>query len=103
MAKSFLGIKHTLILWYLKAIIKVRRNALERITPGFYCYFQARTKHIDAVLVESINSGIDQLVILGAGYDSRPYRFREKLKGVQIFEVIKLDEFMDVCVSLVHQ
>jgi len=26
-------------------------------------------------------------VILGAGYDSRPYRFADRLAGVQVFEV----------------
>ena len=30
---------------------------------------------------------MEQLVILGAGYDSRPYRFAEALRGVRVFEV----------------
>ena len=31
--------------------------------------------------------GLDQLVILGAGYDSRPYRFAEALRDIRVFEV----------------
>lgn len=86
MAKSFLGIKTTLFLWYLK-LFRISKSVFERSSPGFYWYFQARTKHIDGIISKSIQSGIDQLIILGSGYDSRPYRFREKLEGIRIFEI----------------
>ena len=52
-----------------------------------YCFVNARTKHIDATLTEALNSGIEQFVILAAGNDSRPYRFREELSGIRIFEL----------------
>lgn len=87
MAKTFLGMKNKLFLWYLKLLGKFCRMSFERSAPGLYWYPQVRTKHIDGILAESIQTGIDQLVILGAGYDSRPYRFRERLEGVRIFEL----------------
>ena len=59
----------------------------ERLAPGGYHYETARVKHIDAVLEAALRRGLDQLVILGAGYDSRPYRFAEALRDVGVFEV----------------
>src|SRR5688572_30752826 len=44
--------------------------------PGIYQYMNARTHHIDRVLAEDVRRGARQLVLLGAGYDSRPYRLR---------------------------
>ena len=46
----------------------------------------ARERYIDDYLQSCIDDGLEQLVILGAGYDSRAYRF-EKLKRVKVFEV----------------
>jgi methyltransferase (TIGR00027 family) len=59
----------------------------ERIVPGGYGFEMARVKHIDAILRQELASGIGQLVILGAGYDSRAYRFADALRGVRVFEV----------------
>jgi methyltransferase (TIGR00027 family) len=59
----------------------------ERMVPGAYYYETARTLHIDRVLREEIRGGITQLVLLGAGYDSRPYRMADALSGVRVFEV----------------
>ncbi len=88
MAKYFLSLKFKIFLWYLRSVQKIIGSGfLERPAPGFYWYFQVRTKHIDSILMKSINAGIEQFVILGAGYDSRPYRFKEKLTGIRIFEV----------------
>ena len=33
-----------------------------------------RTRYIDGVLIEALRTGVDQVVILGAGFDSRAYR-----------------------------
>ena len=43
--------------------------------PGFHEYFIARARYIDDYLATLINDGLQQLVILGAGFDSRAYRF----------------------------
>jgi methyltransferase (TIGR00027 family) len=47
----------------------------------------ARVKHIDSVLVDELRAGLEQLVILGAGFDTRAYRFAEQLVPVRVFEV----------------
>jgi methyltransferase (TIGR00027 family) len=46
-----------------------------------------RTRHIDDVLGESLRAGAAQVVILGAGLDSRAYRFGEAWRGVRVFEL----------------
>jgi methyltransferase (TIGR00027 family) len=46
----------------------------------------ARTRFIDDALKGSLEQGIEQVVILGAGFDSRAYRLRG-LSGVVVFEV----------------
>jgi methyltransferase (TIGR00027 family) len=58
----------------------------ERKVPGMYLYHQARTLYLDELLLAAA-SAVRQIVILGAGFDTRPYRFAEQLKGIRIFEV----------------
>jgi methyltransferase (TIGR00027 family) len=77
----------------LTALVKVpgvRRlmpGVLERILPGGYCFEMARTRYMDDVVEHEVETGIAQLVILGAGFDSRAYRFEDLLGGVAIYEV----------------
>jgi len=48
----------------------------------------ARTRYIDDFLRACLDGGIEQLVILGAGFDTRAYRFRALLpQRVAVFEV----------------
>lgn len=59
----------------------------ERLLPGGYCYETARVKHIDTILQSELDDGLGQLVLLGAGYDTRPYRFADELRDVRVYEV----------------
>jgi methyltransferase (TIGR00027 family) len=54
---------------------------------GILGYVPLRTKLIDDYLQECIENGMAQLVILGAGFDSRAYRLNELKDGIIIFEV----------------
>ena len=70
-----------IVRWF---IIDRRFPGIPVLTMG---YIAVRTRYIDDYLEECIGNGIRQLVILGAGYDSRAYRI-EGLKGkVKVFEV----------------
>jgi len=51
------------------------RDQLEAMLPGAYFFQNVRTKHIDHLLAQALHDGFKQVVILGAGYDSRAYRF----------------------------
>ena len=77
----------------LTAIVKVpllRRLAprvAETLLPGSYWFEMARVKHMDGVLRKEIVAGAQQVVILGAGFDSRAYRFADRLEAIPTFEV----------------
>ena len=46
-----------------------------------------RTKFIDEIVLKRAAAGLDELILLGAGLDSRPYRMTEQLSGVRVIEV----------------
>jgi methyltransferase (TIGR00027 family) len=59
----------------------------EHFVPGLHDYVVARARHIDDRVQELIRDGIAQLVILGAGFDSRAYRIDALRDRVRVFEV----------------
>ena len=59
----------------------------DSLAPGGVDYETARVTHLDELLLSEMDAGLDQVLILGAGYDSRPYRFADALRGVRVFEV----------------
>jgi methyltransferase (TIGR00027 family) len=54
---------------------------------GIMGFILARCRFIDDLLSDELNRGLQQLVILGAGFDSRAYRFDLLSRGVKVFEV----------------
>jgi methyltransferase (TIGR00027 family) len=58
----------------------------EKLAPGFHEHLISRTKFIDELIEKSAVKGIEQYVILGAGYDSRAHRL-ELPSSLKIFEV----------------
>jgi methyltransferase (TIGR00027 family) len=46
-----------------------------------------RTRFIDEKLAQAIRGGARQVVVLGAGFDTRAYRLTELLRDVRVFEV----------------
>jgi len=55
--------------------------------PGLRNYIVARTRHFDDVITLAAKTGLLQLVILGAGYDTRAYRIGELRDRVRVFEL----------------
>ncbi|HEY4221464.1 MAG TPA: SAM-dependent methyltransferase [Myxococcota bacterium] len=62
-----------------------------RFLPGLATFVIARHRFIDDALTQALSvTGADrfaQVVLLGAGYDTRAYRFAEQLAGRPVFEV----------------
>jgi methyltransferase (TIGR00027 family) len=54
---------------------------------GFAWLMLVRTRFIDELMERAVRGGATQLVILGAGFDTRAHRFPELLKDVAVFEV----------------
>lgn len=81
-ARAFLG-----KLFYRLMMFFIKIGYAEFRGPGVGGYLVARCRYIDDYLQYCIKDGIEQLVILGAGYDSRAYRFDELKGHVKVFEV----------------
>ena len=60
---------------------------LRRLGPSATTYVPLRHRFIDDHLLEALDSGAEQVVLLGAGYDTRAYRFADRLDGRPVFEV----------------
>ncbi len=71
----------------VRALHPLLRRIGEHTNPGGYGYTIARLHHMDAVVQDEVAAGLDQLVILGAGYDTRAYRMQDSLNGVAVLEV----------------
>lgn len=59
---------------------------MDFLFPGHHGYVLGRTRYIDDLVSPSVAEGFTQLVILGAGFDSRAYRLGA-LQGLSIFDV----------------
>jgi methyltransferase (TIGR00027 family) len=70
--------------WFRRKLYFLKSN---RFMPGIIGSVMVRTRFIDDYLHKSIANGIEQLVILGAGYDTRAFRFAEVLDGIKVYEV----------------
>ena len=77
--------------WYVKPLIWngfIRRSLLSVMAPkGAYEYVIARTKYIDEVFERAVSDGIEQILIFGAGFDSRSIRLLPPGSHVKVFEV----------------
>jgi methyltransferase (TIGR00027 family) len=54
---------------------------------GFTWLMLVRTRFIDEMMERAVRGGATQLVILGAGFDTRAHRFIELLKNAAIIEI----------------
>jgi methyltransferase (TIGR00027 family) len=86
LAKIYMQGIDSLILKFHKITLPIAK----RKVPRTYEYIIARTKFFDEVFEQALLNNLPQIVFLGAGYDTRPYRFKDCIKQTQIFE---LDSF----------
>jgi methyltransferase (TIGR00027 family) len=69
---------------------KIRANTKDKLDgflPGLNEYIIARTAYFDSYFVDALDNEISQIVLLGAGYDSRAYRFAKLNRVTNIFEL----------------
>ncbi|WP_337968673.1 SAM-dependent methyltransferase [uncultured Flavobacterium sp.] len=62
------------------------QNTIQKKIPGAFSSGIARTKYIDDLLQNAIQNGIKQVLILGAGFDTRPLRL-DFLKSIPVIEI----------------
>jgi methyltransferase (TIGR00027 family) len=66
----------------------LRKLCMRKLFPsGIYEYVTARTRVFDEVFVDALEDRLSQIVLLGAGMDTRALRFQDRNKGTTIFEL----------------
>jgi len=87
-APDFLStpLRGALVLARLPGGIGVVQRIIERRWGGPLGAAVCRTRFIDDAVEAAITAGLDQVVILGAGFDCRAYRM-PRLAGTRVFEV----------------
>jgi len=66
----------------------VRKFLVRAFAPeGIYEWVIARTKYIDNLFVRACSEGFSQILLFGAGFDSRGIRFQPELKEMRVFEL----------------
>jgi len=66
----------------------IRRFFSRVLAPkGIYEYTIARTKYIDGIFKEILAEGFDQILIFGAGFDTRALRFQTEAADTKIIEL----------------
>lgn len=67
----------------------IARNAgwLRPVIEGTLVTVQVRTHLLDQALLSFLRLGGQQVLVLGAGFDARAWRFAEALRGVRVFEL----------------
>jgi methyltransferase (TIGR00027 family) len=84
LAEKFLSEEHKALLKDRNLRLRVLKNT---IAPGMYEFILARTAFFDEVVEAALRANLPQIVILGAGYDSRAYRFENLFQDSRLFEL----------------
>jgi methyltransferase (TIGR00027 family) len=71
----------------LPGLRMLARRSVEQRLPGALVLHQVRARLFDELVLKAARDGVAQLVILGAGGDSRAYRFHSHCPGLRVFEV----------------
>jgi len=76
---------------YFRAMVHVSlfRLLFRRIfaPTGIYEYIIARTKYIDSSFKKALAESFDQILLLGAGFDTRALRFQKEARRTHIYEL----------------
>jgi methyltransferase (TIGR00027 family) len=86
LAEYFLPSHFKFFIKFKKIRVNVK-NKDNKLTPGMYEYMLARTAFFDNVFIDALNKNIPQIVLLGAGYDTRAYRFANLNNTTKIIEL----------------
>jgi methyltransferase (TIGR00027 family) len=76
------GFMYSLVKWMIES------GLYDRMAPGAVSFVVGRERYIDDFLKTCLSEGLDQVVLLGAGYDTRPYR----IPGIEKTHVFEIDQ-----------
>ena len=63
------------------------KEKLDALLPGLTEYMIARTAYFDRQFKNALQDNTPQIVLMGAGYDTRAFRYADLNKGTRIFEM----------------
>ena len=86
LAEYFLPFRFKFFIKFKKIRAKAK-NKFNKFVPGMYEYMLARTEYFDSIFIDALSINIPQIVLLGAGYDTRAYRFARLNNTTKIFEL----------------
>jgi methyltransferase (TIGR00027 family) len=66
---------------------KPRTRMIQNMPAGMYEFIIARTRYFDNLFSDALKESIPQIVLLGAGYDTRAFRFAKMKSDTRIFEL----------------
>jgi len=75
---------------YVDLLLHTRlgRRLYKAIAPtGLFEYVVARTKYVDAAFQQALAERFDQILIFGAGFDTRALRFQQLSRNARLFEL----------------
>lgn len=76
---------------FLSLLLKqnwIRRIYNKKTSPkGIYEYTIARTKYFDSIFHRAVQNEFEQILVLGAGFDSRGIRFLSEKSNTKVFEL----------------
>lgn len=87
----------TLVRHFIPILARLRtawlgRKELSKLrADSFYYYLIARTKYYDQVVKEAISDGVQQIINVGCGSDTRAYRFKHLLRSRSV-KVLECDQ-----------
>jgi len=84
------GVMFAISMWIIES------GLYERMAPGAAGFIIGRERYIDEYLKAQLSEGIDQVVILGAGFDTRAYR----IPGIERTRVFEIDQAATQAVKL---
>jgi methyltransferase (TIGR00027 family) len=69
-------------------VAPLRKLIMRRMfPPGIHEYVSARTKVMDSAFVDALEARFAQIILLGAGFDTRSLRFADRNRGTKVFEL----------------
>jgi methyltransferase (TIGR00027 family) len=83
-------IARLLVPGFVKLLLRIpfARTLYKAMVPkGVYNYVVARTKYVDAAFRRALAEQFDQILIFGAGFDTRALRFEGESRNTRIFEL----------------
>jgi len=86
LAETFLPPQFKFFLKFKKMRAKTQ-SRIHQSLPGLFEYMIARTRYFDSLFVDALQKRFPQIVLMGAGYDTRPYRFAHSIHDTKIFEL----------------